>query len=168
MEPMESFLVPSRSRVYINNSQHINNASGRWERERMKEETNRAGLVLAALQDLDKAFIVLGGTELILQSILAGAVENALGAVADGDKNVSPYHQQETMTDLPMSYKYLPPVEHISQWDAAVTFPLLQDPQVINEDNKVLRATLVKDLVGGIVGARHFESSEMIVEFNWM
>lgn len=54
-----------------------------------------------------------------------------------------------------MSHKDLPTIQHIIQWYTAIPLPLLQDIQVINEDDKVLRATLVKDLVGAIVGARH-------------
>lgn len=59
-----------------------------------------------------------------------------------------------------MSHKDLPSIENISQWDAAVAPPLLQDIQVINENNEVLGFTLVEDLGGVIVGARHFECSE--------
>jgi hypothetical protein len=56
-----------------------------------------------------------------------------------------------------VSHKDLPPIQHISQWDATVTLPLLQGLEVIDEDDKVLGATLVKDLVGVVVGARHLE-----------
>jgi hypothetical protein len=97
---------------------------------------SRAGLVLATLQDLNQAIILIGGAELVLQSILAGAVEDALGAVA-------------------MSHKDLPSIQNISQRNTAIPPPLLQGVQVINEDDKVLRATLVKDLMGAVVGARH-------------
>lgn len=55
-----------------------------------------------------------------------------------------------------MSHKYLPPIDDISQWDATVTLPLLQNVQVIHEDNKVVGAALVEDLRGAVVGARHF------------
>lgn len=55
-------------------------------RQGWKRRTNRAGLVLATLQDLDHAVIIIGGTELVLQSILAGAVKDALGAVADTEE----------------------------------------------------------------------------------
>lgn len=55
-----------------------------------------------------------------------------------------------------MSHKNLPSIEHVGQWDATVTLPLLQNVQVIHEDNKVLGATLVEDLGGAVVGA-HIE-----------
>jgi hypothetical protein len=54
-----------------------------------------------------------------------------------------------------MSHKDLPSIQNISQRNTAIPPPLLQGVQVINEDDKVLRATLVKDLMGAIVGARH-------------
>lgn len=126
-----------------------------------KRSTNRAGLVLATLQDLDHAIIVIGGAELVLQSILAGTVEDALGAVADTEEcqltcpQIDTNHKSQEHKDSPVSHKDLPSIQHISQRNTAIPLPLLQRIQVINEDDKVLRAALVKDLVGAIVGARH-------------
>lgn len=56
-----------------------------------------------------------------------------------------------------MSDKNLPAVHHIRKWDAAVALPLLQDLDVIDEDDKVLRLALVEDLGGSVVSAGHFE-----------
>lgn len=45
-----------------------------------------------------------------------------------------------------MSQEDLPAVHHIAEGDAAVVLPLLQDGEVVNEDDKVVGATLVEDL----------------------
>lgn len=49
----------------------------------------------------------------------------------------------------------LPAIHDIRERDAAVISPLLQDLNIIDEDNKVLRLALVKDFGGGIVSTRH-------------
>lgn len=49
----------------------------------MMTGTNRGRLVLAALENLHHAFLFLGSTELVVQSVLAGVVENTLGSMAD-------------------------------------------------------------------------------------
>lgn len=49
----------------------------------------------------------------------------------------------------------LPAVQHLRQRDAAVMLPFLQNIEVVDEDNEVLRATLVEDLGYRFVGARH-------------
>lgn len=58
-----------------------------------------------------------------------------------------------------MSHKDLPAVQHIAQRNAAVRLPLLQDLEVIDEDDKVVGATLVEDFGGRIVGPSHFGMS---------
>lgn len=63
--------------------------------------------------------------------------------------------------NLRMSHEDLPPVQNIAQWDAAVILPLVQDLDVIDEDDEIVGVTLVEDLGGGVVGARH------VGWFNW-
>lgn len=55
------------------------------------------------------------------------------------------------------SQENLPAVQNISQRNAAVVLPLLEDVKVIDEDNEVVRATLVEDLGGSFVSTSHFE-----------
>lgn len=59
-----------------------------------------------------------------------------------------------------MSHEDLPTVQNFSEGNAAVTLPLLEDLKVIDEDNEVIGATLVEDLVGGFVSTGHFEGCE--------
>lgn len=59
--------------------------------------------------------------------------------------------------DLRVSNEDLPTVQHVGERDAAVAPPLLQDFDVIDEDDKVIRLALVENLGCKIVGARHFE-----------
>lgn len=56
-----------------------------------------------------------------------------------------------------MSHKNLPAVQNFSQGNAAVALPLLEDLKVLDEDNEVVRATLVEDLGGGFVSTSHVE-----------
>lgn len=56
-----------------------------------------------------------------------------------------------------MSHENLPAVQHFSERNTAVTLPLLEDLEVIDEDNEVFGVTLVEDLVGGFVSTGHFE-----------
>lgn len=58
-----------------------------------------------------------------------------------------------------MSHEDLPAVQHIAKRDAAVSPPLVQDLEVVDEDDEVVRATLVEDLGNGIVGTRHVGGS---------
>lgn len=48
---------------------------------RCLQKTYRVGLVLSTFQDLDHAFIFVGGAELVLQRGLASTVQDTLGAV---------------------------------------------------------------------------------------
>lgn len=66
-----------------------------------------------------------------------------------------------------MSQKDLPAVQHIAQRDAAVRLPLLQDLEVIDEDDKVVGATLVEDFGGRFVGTSHFEMST-VKSIRWL
>lgn len=56
-----------------------------------------------------------------------------------------------------MSHENLPAVQDIGKGNAPVILPLLKDVKVVNEDNEVVRATLVEDLGGSFVSAGHFE-----------
>lgn len=146
MGPLESFLPPSRSRVCTECQR--SSVEWRW------DNTNRVGLELAAFKDLDHALVLVLGAELVLQSGVAGSVEDTLSTVAntmlDGAEHV------DSIKDSRVSYKDLPAVQNIGEGDAAVVSPLLQDLEVIDKDNKVLRLALVEDLGGSFVGARHF------------
>jgi hypothetical protein len=74
-EPLDSFLLPSRSRVCTFLLALF--------RRTALEKTNNVGLVLAAFKDLDHAFVLVGCAELVLQSGLAGSVQDTLSAVAN-------------------------------------------------------------------------------------
>lgn len=54
-----------------------------------------------------------------------------------------------------MSNEDLPAVQHITQWDATVILPFLQDVHVVDEDDEVVGAALVEDLGAGVVAASH-------------
>lgn len=56
-----------------------------------------------------------------------------------------------------MSHENFPAVQHIAKGDTAVLLPLLQDFEIVDEDDEVVRATLVEDLGNGIVGTRHVD-----------
>lgn len=60
-----------------------------------------------------------------------------------------------------MCDKDLPAIYNISEGNAAVILPLLEDFDIIDEDNKVLGLALVKDFRGGIVSTGHFETQLM-------
>lgn len=59
-----------------------------------------------------------------------------------------------------MSEEDLPAVQDIGEGNAPVILPLLKDIKIVDEDDKVVRATLVEDLAGGFVSTRHFEKCE--------
>lgn len=52
----------------------------------------------------------------------------------------------------------LPAIHDLSERDAAVISPLLQDLEIIDEDNEVLGLAFVEDLGGGIVSTSHIET----------
>lgn len=129
-----------------------------------KDKTNLVGLVLSTLEDLDHAFIFVVGAELVLQGGLAGAVQDTLGTVAivmlEGIYwRWDPWLKAKVDRSLPVSYEDLPAVQHIAKGNAAVFLPLVQDVKIVNEDDEVVGATLVKDLGNGIDGTRHSDGS---------
>lgn len=77
---MESFLLPTRSRAYSNGNEYI---KIKFELLGRMARTNHGRLVLAALENPHHAFLLPGSTELVIQSVLAGCVENPLGSMAD-------------------------------------------------------------------------------------
>lgn len=126
-----------------------------------RDNTNQVGLVLSTLEDLGHALILVVGAEFVLQSGFAGAVQDTLGTVTI--LRLEHVHrrlgQLPRNRDLPVSHEDFPAVQHIAEGNAAVILPLLQDLEVVDEDDEVIRATLVEDLGNRIVGTRHDDGS---------
>lgn len=56
-----------------------------------------------------------------------------------------------------MSNENLPSVQHTSQRNGPVMAPVVEGSDVVDEDDKVFRGTLVEDLGVGFVPASHGE-----------
>jgi hypothetical protein len=59
-----------------------------------------------------------------------------------------------------VSQENLPAVQDIGEGNAAVVLPLLEGLKVVNEDDEVVRATLVEDFGSSFVSTSHVEGFE--------
>lgn len=119
-----------------------------------KKETYSNILILAALEDLDHAFLLLMGTELVIQTGVTRAVEDTLGTVTRDHQHLPPAEPEGRY--IPVSDEDLPAVHDVGQRDGAVVAPVVEGGEVVDEDDEVVGAALVEDLGGGDVCAGHF------------
>lgn len=119
-EPLLSFLLPSRSRAYPSISVIISGKNSR--------QTNLASLVLPTLKNLGHALIFIVSAEFVLQSGFASSIQDTLGAVAETvleHEHLRKSRHSTTRVSLRVSHEDFPPVQDITEGNAAVFLPFL-------------------------------------------
>ena len=116
-------------------------------------------MVFTPLQNLGHAFVVPRRAEFVLQEGFASSVEDTLSSVSI--QVTSPLASFPFLffplyrRILLVSNENLPSVQHTSQRNGPVMAPVVEGSDVVDEDDKVFRGTLVEDLGVGFVPASH-------------